>query len=437
MPHSIFVFLYISLFANMAAAADESWLVTTDRWGNASHQAMELQVDGTTLRGTLGGAALQGTRRGDRLSFTATDEQGARYVFEGKRRGERIAGEADYPDTNHADRRVHHTFTARRIPPRPAGPARTHVFTPSDYSNEFSATRAPVLTLWPGDSVQTTTLDSGGVDEHGVTRALYGNPQTGPFYIAGAVPGDTLAVHITRLRLNRDYADSLDGIVPRALNTAQAIKSTELGKPVRWTLDTSRGTASPQHSNGALSTFTVPLRPMLGGLAVAPGDGSPPMSTGDTGRNGGNMDFNEVVEGNVVYLPVFQPGALLYLGDAHALQGDGETSQFALETSMAVEFRVELVRGTAITMPRIESPRQIFVLGQAGSLDDALRAATDGMLQWLRQDYALDASEAAQVLGSSVQYRVANLAGRSVGLAAAIDKARLENLRRNRAGDSP
>ncbi len=78
MPHRIFVFLYISLFANMAAAADESWLVTTDRWGNASHQAMKLQFDGTTLRGTIGGDALQGSRRGDRLSFTATDEQGPR-----------------------------------------------------------------------------------------------------------------------------------------------------------------------------------------------------------------------------------------------------------------------------------------------------------------------------------------------------------------------
>jgi acetamidase/formamidase len=436
MPSRLVFLLYTALTASTALAADESWLVTTDRWGNASHQALELRDDRGTLSGTLGGDALQGSRRGNRLSFTATDEQGARYVFTGVRNGERIAGEADYPDTNQADRRVRHAFTARRIPPRPAGPPRTHTFAPSDYSNQFSATRAPVLTLWPGDSVRTTTLDSGGVDEHGVTRALYGNPQTGPFYIAGAVPGDTIAVHLTRLRLNRDYADSLDGIVPRALNAAQALKSADLGKPVRWALDRARGTASPQAAHGALSAFTVPLRPMLGGLAVAPGDGWPPMSTGDTGRNGGNMDFNEV-EGNVVYLPVSQPGALLYLGDAHALQGDGETSQYALETSMEVEFRVELLRGKTITMPRIESPRQIFVLGQAGSLDDALRAATDGMLQWLRQDYGLDASEAAQVLGSSVQYRVANLAGRSVGLAAAIDKARLENVHRGGTGGSP
>ena len=164
---------------------------------------------------------------------------------------------------------------------------------------------------------------------------------------------------------------------------------------------------------------------MLGGLALAPGDG-PPVSTGDTGRFGGNMDFNEVVEGNPVYLPVQQPGALLYLGDAHALQGDGETSQYALETSMDVEFTVELIKGKAIAMPRVESPTQIMALGQAGSLDDALRAATSGMLQWLQQDYGLSLSESAQVLGSAVKYSVANLAGRSVGVAAKLDKSLLK-----------
>jgi acetamidase/formamidase len=163
---------------------------------------------------------------------------------------------------------------------------------------------------------------------------------------------------------------------------------------------------------------------MLGGLAVAPPDG-PAVSTGDTGRFGGNMDFNEVVEGHTVYLPVQQPGALLYLGDAHALQGDGETSQYALETSMDVEFTVELIKGKAIGMPRVESPTQIMTLGQAGSLDDALRAATAGMAHWLQKEYGLSLSDSAIVLGSAVQYSVANLAGRSVGVAAKINKSLL------------
>jgi acetamidase/formamidase len=185
------------------------------------------------------------------------------------------------------------------------------------------------------------------------------------------------------------------------------------------------GYATPAGASGRLKDYRVPLRPMLGGLALATGFGAPPLSTGDTGRAGGNMDFPEVVVGNSVYLPVQQPGALLYLGDAHAVQGDGETTQYALETSMDVEFSVELIKGKAIAMPRVESPSEIMVLGQAGSLDEATRAASTGMIQWLRQDYGLTLSEAAQVMGTALHYSIPNLAGRSVGVAARIDKALL------------
>ncbi|MBI1771961.1 MAG: acetamidase/formamidase family protein, partial [Burkholderiales bacterium] len=188
--------------------------------------------------------------------------------------------------------------------------------------------------------------------------------------------------------------------------------------------------ASPENPTEGLRNLSLPVRPMLGGLAVAPGNGSPAISTGDTGRFGGNMDFNEVVEGNTVYLTVQQPGALLYLGDAHALQGDGETSQYGLETSMEVEFTVDVIKGKSVNAPRVESPTQIMVLGQAGSLDDALRAATSGMVQWLQQDYGLSLSECAQILGSAIHFSIPNLAGRSVGVAAKLDKTVLANLRR-------
>jgi len=207
-----------------------------------------------------------------------------------------------------------------------------------------------------------------------------------------------------------------------------ASEAMALGKPVRWALDREKGVARPQGATGALKAFEVPVRPMLGGLAVAPGFGNPPFSTGDTDRFGGNMDFNAVVEGNTVYLPVQQPGALLYLGDGHALQGDGETTQWALETSLDVVVHVELLKRHPIATPRVESPTQIMTLGQAGSSDDALRLATSGMLQWLRQAYGLNLSEATQVLGVAVQYQVANLAGRSVGVAAKLDKAVLKGL---------
>jgi amidase len=412
------------------AAEKETWLFTTDLWGNPVYQTLELVHDAGRVSGTLDGDAVQGEIVDDRIRFTATDSRQRIYLYDGKIDSASIDGTSEQPDTNRADRRVNHAFVARRIPARPIGPPRLYEFKPADYANEFSAHRKPVLTIWPGDSVRTTTIDSGGVDENGQTRALFGNPQTGPFFVGTAEPGDTLVVHIKRLRLNRDYADSLDSIVAPALATSLAARATELGKPIRWSLDHERGVAKPADASERLREFEVPMRPMLGGLAVAPGFGSAAISTGDTGRFGGNMDFNEVIEGNTVYLPVMQPGALLYLGDAHALQGDGETSQYGLETSMEVEFSVDVIHGRSIAMPRVESPTHIMVLGQAGSLDNALRLATAGLTQWLEQDYALTLSESAQVLGSSVQYSVVNLAGRSVGVAAKLQKARLVRLKR-------
>ncbi|WP_020650610.1 acetamidase/formamidase family protein [Solimonas variicoloris] len=420
--------LLLCLLPLPAVAAATDWLVVSDYWGNPVYQPLHLEEQDGKLGGVFDGDLLSGERHGRTLRYSVTDTRGARYSFEARLQGDTLSGRADVPDPNDAQRRVTHAFTARRLPERPAGPPRTVDYAPTSWSNEFSPHRAPVLTVWPGDTIRTKTIDSGGVDERGVTVALFGNPQTGPFYIAGAAPGDTLAVTIRRLHLNRDYADSLDMIVGRAQSVRLAAKATELGKPVRWTLDRERGVGYPQKADGKLKHFEVPLRPMLGGLAVAPGFGSAPISTGDTGNFGGNMDFNEIVEGNTVYLPVQQPGALLYVGDAHALQGDGETTQYALETSMDVELTVDLIKGKPIPMPRVESPTQIMTLGQAGSLDEALRQATAGLVLWLQQDYGLSLSECAQVLGTSVQYSVPNLAGRSVGVAAKIDKARLTGI---------
>lgn len=414
--------LFLSLLAvTIPASAAEDWLLQLDRWGNPSAMTLHLQDDGGKLSGTLGGDALTGTRKQGRLLLDVVDKAGKRYRYTGSASADLLQGSADFPDTNDAAARATHAFSARRLPERTSAGPQRHAYQPKDYANAFSATRAPVLTIWPGDTVDTTTVDSGGVDERGVTRALYGNPQTGPFFVMGAEAGDTLVIHLLKLTLNRDYADSLDAIVGRAQSTGVAARATALGQPVRWQLDRARGVARPAQAGPALRHLAVPLRPMLGGLAVAPPDG-PALSSGDTGRFGGNMDFNEVVEGNKVYLPVQQPGALLYLGDAHALQGDGETAQYALETSMAVSFRVELIKGKAIGLPRVESPTRIMTLGQAGSLDEALRQATAGMTQWLQQDYGLTLAESAIVLGSAVEYTVANLAGRSVGVAAKIKK---------------
>jgi len=235
-------------------------------------------------------------------------------------------------------------------------------------------------------------------------------------------------VHLTRVRLNRDWAESDDFLVGRAVDSDLAVKMKDGGKNVRWHLDAQHGVATPEKPAEHLARYAVPLRPMLGCVAVAPNVAQAPPGTGDSGRYGGNMDFNEIVEGATVYLPVSVPGALLYVGDGHALQGDGELNGNALETSMDVEFTVDVLAGKRISGPRVESATHIMAMGLSGSLDDAFRAATAAMAQWLTDDYKLTPSEIAQVLGTSSEYRVSEVADRNAGIVLKINKDRLQLL---------
>jgi acetamidase/formamidase len=167
---------------------------------------------------------------------------------------------------------------------------------------------------------------------------------------------------------------------------------------------------------------------MMGCIGVAPGLAGAPPNTGDSGHWGGNMDFNEIIEGSTVYLPVNVPGAFLYVGDGHAAQGDGELTGNALETSMDVEFTVNVMPKKRIPGPRVESPTHIMAMGLAGSLDDAFRAATANMADWLMTDYKLTPSEVAQVLGSAAEYKVSEVADRNTGMILKINKERLQSL---------
>jgi amidase len=177
-----------------------------------------------------------------------------------------------------------------------------------------------------------------------------------------------------------------------------------------------------------MARYTVPVRPMLGCIATAspPGFATPP--TQDSGFYGGNMDFNEIIEGATVYLPVSVPGALLYLGDGHAVQGDGEINGNALETSLDVEFTVDVIPGRRLSAPRVESATHIVAMGLDGSLDEAFRQATSNMAGWLADDYKLTPSEIAEVIGSAAEYKVSEAADRNAGVVLKINKDRLKAL---------
>jgi acetamidase/formamidase len=403
-------------------------VVSADFYGTDLFFRLDLQQQGEKLTGEFGGDKLEGTVSGSSFHFLAKDENGGSEDVKATFQGDTITGTAVFVNGDDLSHPVTHLFTARLVPARRAGPPQHHEFIPTAFYRQFSPLNKPVLTVWPGDSVHTTTVDAGGNDEKGVTRVLGGNPETGPFYIETASPGDTLVVHFTRIRLNRDYAISDDGIVGRAVDNDLAVKVKDLFKNVRWHLDRERGVATSGKPGDHLKQFTVPLRPMLGCVATAPGIAQAPPPTGDSGRWGGNMDFNEIVEGSTVYLPVNVPGALLYVGDGHAAQGDGELNGNALETSMDVEFTVEVLAGKRLPGPRVESATHIIAMGLAGSLDDAFRGATSNMAAWLTEKYALAPSEVAQVLGTSAEYKVSEVADRNAGMVLMLRKDRLQAL---------
>jgi amidase len=416
----------VAVFAPSLVAQNDpagEWLLTQDIYGNPLHQRLSLKVDGGVLSGTLGRQPVKGTIAGDSVHFEIKDDQSSA-EFTGTVSADGMAGTVVHIEQGDPTP-LKTTWQARRVPPKRSGPPERHEFVPTTFYRQFSSSNAPVLRIWPGDTVHTTTVDAGGTDEKGVTRVLGGNPQTGPFYVETAVPGDVLVLRLNRVRLNRDWAISDDGIVGRALNADLAVKMKDGFKPVRWHLDRERGLASVEHPTEHLATFKVPVRPMLGCVAVAPGFGSAAPPTGDSGRYGGNMDFNEVVEGATVYLPVAQPGALLYVGDGHAVQGDGELNGNALETSMDVEFTVDVIPDKPLTTPRVESSTHVMAVGLGGSIEDALRAATAGLAEWLEQDHHLTAPEIAMVLGSSVEYTISEVADRNAGVVAKLRKDRL------------
>jgi len=122
------------------------------------------------------------------------------------------------------------------------------------------------------------------------------------------------------------------------------------------------------------------------------------------------------------------PGALLYFGDGHAVQGDGETTGDALETSMDVTVTVDVIPGKRPMEPRIENATHIMAMGENGSIDDAFKEATENMATWLKDEYHLTPSEIAMVIGTAAEYRISEVADRNAGVVLKINKERLKGL---------
>lgn len=318
-----------------------------------------------------------------------------------------------------------------RDPQRPAGAPTRHLFRPARFHHAFGVISPPALRIFSGDTVTTETIDASGRDSIAQQRALGGNPLTGPFWIEGSMPGDVVVVHLLRVRTNRTIAFSGAALFPVSTTPAYFRQrgASEDGGSV-WTIDAAAQTVRPNNPTEALRTYSVPLRPMLGCIGVAPGlvGHFEAVSSRLPGSHGGNLDYNRVVEGTSISFQVSQPGTFLFLGDGHAAQGDGELLGAGLETSLTVEFSIELVRDKDIGFPRVEDATHLMSIGVGGSLDRAFQVATTHLARWIEADYKLSRRDVALVLGTSIQYDVAEVVNGDFNVVAKLPKAVLRTI---------
>jgi amidase len=288
------------------------------------------------------------------------------------------------------------------------------------------AVREPVLRLKPGDIVETQTWSRPG-DYY--ERAGGGWPgEVGPFYIEGLTPSDTLVVKILKLRPNRDTA--ISNVVPMGISAVAGDGRTRMlndplpARRFEWRIDRERNVGILDLPNSASRRIEVPLKPMLGRVAVAPA-GQEAWGGLWPGNFGGNMDTSDIGEGATVYLPVFHEGGYFYFGDGHALQGDGEIVGSGLETTMDVTMQFEVIKGQKIAWPRIEDDTHIMVAGSVRPLVDAFRIAHVELIHWLVNDYGFEKLEAYQVLSQVGTARVANVVDPNYTVVAKFPKALL------------
>jgi acetamidase/formamidase len=293
----------------------------------------------------------------------------------------------------------------------------THHFTPTRYYTTIGS-HEPALRVADGDTVVTSTVDAGGRDKSGAQATPGGNPQTGPFYVEGAEPGDTLIVTLDRLTPNRPFGYTASLVAANVLDPEFVRGMPDPGL-VFWSVDVASGTVrlqgTPDGFTGkvaeppdTLKDLVLPMVPMVGCFGVAPAGGEA-ISTATSAHHGGNMDYRGFVEGVTVYFPVAVPGALFHIGDGHATQGDGEIVGTGIEISFDVQFTCRVSKGKRIRWPRGENAEYIFTAGNARPLDQATQHATTEMLRWLSEDYGLDLRAASILMGQTVEYDLGNI----------------------------
>ena len=252
------------------------------------------------------------------------------------------------------------------------------------------------------------------------------NPQTGPFFVEGAEPGDTIAVHIMKLEPARPYAVSGYGPGFGALGGTDRTAMLGASLPEttwRYDIDATRNVARTSSADGRHS-WEVPLAPFLGCLGVAPANGEARWAVVPD-VFGGNMDCPEVRAGNTVFLGVNVPGALLSFGDGHYAMGEGEIIGAAIEGAMNVEVVVELIKDQATPVPRIENADEVMFVGSGRPLEDAARMAFKAMVGWVRERTGISEMDAYQFVSQVARAPILQLVDPEYTVLVKIEKNRV------------
>jgi amidase len=291
-------------------------------------------------------------------------------------------------------------------------------FTPelTQYSYTFGG-RAPVARVRPGDLLRVYTEDCFGGAVHGVDDIPsqvctfpFLNPVTGPFFLEGAQPGDTVALHLIAITPARDWAISSTFPHFGALTSTHATATLQppLEERVwRYDVDVAAGIVR-WHARRSEHVIELPLDPMHGTIGVAPG-AAEARSTLVPDVHGGNIDTPEIRAGATVYFGVNVEGALFALGDGHARQGEGESCGVAVEAAMNTVLAVDLIKGVETPVPRIETDEYLMSIGAARPLEDAYRISQHDLVTWTAGLTGLDLLDAYQLISQAGQAPAGNV----------------------------
>jgi acetamidase/formamidase len=266
-----------------------------------------------------------------------------------------------------------------------------------------------VLELWTEDAFAGKVRKLDDVVSQ-VIQFPFINPQTGPFYIEGAEPGDTLAVHFVSIEPSRDWAASCTVPFFGSLTSTHATATLQDPLPeVTWIYEVDRKQRTVTfHARHNEFTMAMPLDPMHGTVGVAPA-AFEARSSLVPDAHGGNMDTPEMRAGTTCYLGVNVEGALFSLGDGHCRQGEGETCGVAVEAAMDSVVIVDVLKGVATPWPRLESDEYVMSAGSGRPLEDAFRISMLDLVQWLAAEFGMDPLDSYQLVSQVSETPVANV----------------------------